>query len=398
MKRIAIVAAAALAGFAGCAKKEETPKLREPVQQQAVRGTRTALLSPTAVLEELEAVGTRRSRKSVVLSSKLMGTIKTLTVRVGDRVAAGQSIAVIEAADLVAQLSKAEAGAREADESLLELERAEAAAARGIEAAQANQALARSTFERFKTLAERGSISRQEFDEVEARLKVSSAETERAREMKNALTAKKSQILARRGQAVADGETVKANLAYAMISSPISGIVVAKPAEAGTLATPGAPLVVIEDEGQYRLEASVDETFLARVKKGDPVRVAIDALGGQELEGRVDELVPTSDSASRTLTVKVALSGQKGLRPGLFGRAFFRGGERQALLVPRAALVNKGQLTGVYVVDSARTVHFTLIRTGADFPAGVEVVSGLSGGETLLVDGLGSVVDGIRLE
>lgn len=397
MKRIAILLLAAVAAFAGCAKKEEA--LAPHATTQAVmKGTKSAVVSPSSVHDDYEAVGTIRSRYSVAVASKLMGTISGLTVRVGERVSAGQPLAHIEAADMVAQIQKAEAGMREATEGLVELERAEAAAGNAIKGAEANQAFATSTFERFKTLAERGSLSRQEFEEAEARYKGSLAETDRVREMKNALSAKRNQIMARRDQAAADAANVRAVMAYSQITAPISGIVVAKPAENGTLAMPGMPMLIIEDEGQYRLEASADESLLRRMKIGDSVKVRIDALGGKEIEGRIDEFVPTADAASRTVTVKIALGEQKGLRPGLFGRAIFGGEERKTLLIPRSALVERGQLVGVFVVDPSKIAQLRLVKVGREYDGKVEIVSGLDGGETIVVEGVALVADGSRLE
>lgn len=397
MKRLTVVVLAALLALTGCGKKEEGHTAPQP-PQIVVKGVKTLELAPSTVPDETQAVGTVRSRRTVSLSTKLMGRITALNVRIGDRVKAGQEIARIESSDLDAQLAKVAAAMKEADEALVELDRAEAAADNGIKAAEAQETLAKTTFDRFKTLADRGSLSRQEFDEAEARYKTAAAETERARETRKTISAKRGQIKARREQAEADGENVRSAQAYAVVTSPIAGIVTGKSAETGMLAAPGMPLAVIEDEDGYRLEAVVDESFLPRLKIGQEVTVAIEAQGDRKASGRIDELVPTADAATRTVTVKIALPSQAGLRPGLFGRAWFAGAEKKLLLVPAGALVERGQLTGVYTVDPQKNAKLTLVKTGASHNGRVEVVSGLSGGETIAVEGVDRMSDGCRLE
>lgn len=396
MKRSLIAALGLTLLLSGCAKEEA--HVSTAPTPPVVKGAKTLALAPTAVREEVEALGTVKSRQSVALSTKLMGKVAALGVKVGDRVKAGQEIARIEAAELDAQLAKARAGMREADEGYAELDRGEAAAANAIQGAEAQEALAKATFERFKTLAERGSLSRQEYDEAQARYKASAAETRRAKEMKNAIAAKRGQLAARREQAAADEANVKAVMTYAVVTAPISGIVVAKPAEVGMMAAPGMTLAVIEDEGRYRLEASVDESMVSKIKTGDVVTVRIEAVNAEFSGGRVDEVTPSADAASRTLTVKISLDDQAGLRPGLFGRVRFPGEERQALLLPKGALVERGQLTGVFVVDAQKTARFRLVKAGREYPGGIEVASGLSAGETIVSEGASLVSDGARLE
>jgi multidrug efflux pump subunit AcrA (membrane-fusion protein) len=396
MNRIVAWSLLALLTLPGCGKKEAPVPQAEPTP--SVRGARVEAISPSKVSEEIEAVGTIQSRERTVLSSKLTGTVVALHVRVGDRVGKGQVVAEIDAREAQAQLSKAQAGEREADAGLAELERADAAAEQGLKAAEVNRDLASATYDRFKSLTERGVISRQEYDDAEARYKAAVAQASQAENIWQSLAARKNLILARRDQARADIANTQAMLSYATVRSPIAGVVVDKPAEVGIVAAPGIPLVIVEDEGHYRLEASVEEKMLSRVRQGDPVRVRIDALGGEDFWGKVDEIVPAADPLSRTYIVKIVLEGLKGLRSGIFGRAMFQGEEKPSLLVPKTSLLDRGQLTGVYVVDTGNVAHFRIVKTGREYAGRMEVLSGISPGEKIVVEGMALVSDGSRLE
>src|SRR5262249_44808721 len=154
--------------------------------------------------------------------------------------------------------------------------------------------------------------------------------------------------------------------------------------EPGNLTAPGAPLLTIEREGAYRLEASVDESRFAFVKPGQSVEVALDALAlDRHAAARVSEIVPAVDAASRTYTVKIDLPSLPNLRCGMFGRAWFRVGTRKVVALPVKAMIERGQLQSVFVVEdgAART---RMVTTGRRWQDAVEVLSGLSEGEKVV--------------
>jgi RND family efflux transporter MFP subunit len=158
---------------------------------------------------------------------------------------------------------------------------------------------------------------------------------------------------------------------------------------------PGTPLMTVEEEGNYRLEVAAPEALLGRVKSGAPLRVSID--GGGEMAGRVAEVVPTIDPASRTFIVKVDIAA-RGLRSGMYGRASFPVGERQALLVPKGAVVERGALTSVWVVDSRNVARMRLVKRGRATGDRAEILAGLSAGEKVVTAGVEKVVDGAQIE
>jgi RND family efflux transporter MFP subunit len=134
------------------------------------------------------------------------------------------------------------------------------------------------------------------------------------------------------------------------------------------------------------------------IEQGQRVRVQLDATEKRDVEGRVVEISPAADPATRSYVVKIELPPGLNLRSGLFGRAFFRAGEREVLAVPRKAIVERGQLRGVYALDQANVTHFRLITTGTQEGDVVEVLSGLNRGERIVVEGVERVADGSRVE
>jgi RND family efflux transporter MFP subunit len=307
----------------------------------------------------------------------------------------------IDDREMKAQIDKSRAGLREAQFALEEVEKGLRAGEAEKKAADARLALAESTLERYKGLYERQSVSVQEFDEVRTKTTAARAEADQASERLQALVARKSQIVARIDQAKADAANAEVFLSYTKILSPIDGIVTAKPAEVGQMASPGTPILTVEDDSHYRLEVLVEESRIGRIHLGDPVRVSIDALGQKPMEGRVSEIVPSLDPASRSFIVKVDLQSPEAptvFRSGLFGKARFNTGTKKVLTVPLQSVLERGQLTFVYVVDPAKIARMRLIQTGKTYGDRVEVLSGLSEGDQVILEPLSAVKDGAAVE
>ncbi len=310
----------------------------------------------TTVPDWLEAVGTVRATQTSQVSSQVMGNILEIRAHEGDRVQSGQVLAVLDDAQSRSGTDQAAA--------------AVAAAEKEVSAADSDLALAGTTLERYQQLYDKKSVSPQEFDEIKARYQ--SAEARRD--------------MARAGQAQANAGLTRArtSLGYTRIRAPFTGIVTEKKADTGTLASPGMPIFTIEDTRSYRLEVTVDESELRLVRVGQASSVTIDALGNVLLPGKVVQIVPAADPASRSFLVKVELPTDVRLRSGLFGRARFSRGERSALLIPRTSLVERGQLQGVYVLDANQIAGLRYVTLGKSTQEQIEVLSGLQDGEKLV--------------
>jgi multidrug resistance efflux pump len=335
---------------------------------------------------------------TTVLSSKIMGTVTSLRAREGDRVRAGQLLIEIDNRDAAAQLQKANAGLRQTQEGLAEVEQSINAAKSSQSAADANRQLADSTFARYQALLERKSVSPQEFDEVRARQQVAVAEAARASDVLKMLAAKKQQIFAQIDQAKAEIANAQVYVSYARITSPINGVVTQKQIEIGSTAASGMPLLTIEDGSRYRLEAAVQESQLGKIRLGEKARLRIDALGADDLDGTVSEIVPAADPMSRSYVVKIELPARQSLRSGLYGTARFVSGQKQAILILQKAVVQRGQLISVFVVDDSGIARLRLIKLGKSYGESVEVLSGLSKGERIAVDGVAKISDGSRIQ
>ena len=142
---------------------------------------------------------------------------------------------------------------------------------------------------------------------AEAKNKQAAADVEQAAQNLSAAQSRKRQVQARIEQAKAELEAARVTLGYARVTAPFDGLVTARSAEVGDMASPGKPLVTLENAGRYRLEAELAEGQAARVKAGDAVGVRIDALGGREIEGKVAEVVPAALTERRTFNVKTEL-------------------------------------------------------------------------------------------
>ena len=396
MKRIWIISVIFLAFMMTfCGKKEEAV-IEKPA---AIQGVKVEMITLSLVEEEYEAVGTVRSKTTSVLSSKTAGNILAVHVREGDRVRIGRLLIEIDDRDTRAQLQKAQAGLREVQDGVEEIDQNIRAAESARDAAEAGRSLALATFNRYKALLEQKSVSPQEFDEVQAKLKIAEAEVDRAGRMLQALMAKRSQVLARMEQMKADITNAQVYVGYGRILSPMDGIVTSRQAEVGLLAAPGVPLLTLEDNSRYRLEVSVEDSMLGRVRPAMPVRVVIDALGPREFSSRVTEIVPASDPGSRSSTVKIDLFNEMGkvLRSGLFGKARFPVGQKQVLKVPQRAIMQRGQLVSVFVVDSSSILQLRLIKTGKPYGDQIEIISGINDGDRIVVEGLERVKEGDRV-
>jgi len=287
-----------------------------------------------------EVVGTVRARNVTAVSASVMGTVRALKVGLGSRVRAGDVLISLSAGEIEAKANQARAIFSQAS---LDMKRAEQ-----LKASQ--------------------SISSSQYDSAAAQFQVAEANLAEANVMQG----------------------------YTLIRAPISGVVTAKECNVGDLALPGKPLLVLESPGQLRLEASVPEAIAHFIHAGDDLTVRIDALG-RELSATVSEVSPSADPVSRTLLVKLDLPESPELRAGMFGRLMVRTGEAKAVLVPSSALVQRGQMETLFVVERG-VAHLRLVRSGRLRDGSVEVLAGIEPGETIVAEHPERLVDGQPVE
>ena len=307
----------------------------------------------------LPATGTVHARETAQISAQVMGRIEQVLVREGDTVRAGQTLVVLDGAALHASFAQAQAG-------VLAAQNEEAAA-------ESNANLAASTLVRYKQLEAEKSVSPQEMDEITRRAQAAQAELDAAR----------AQTEAARAQA----NGARTMLGYTRIEAPFAGIVTARMADPGTMAAPGVPLLEVDRAGALQLQVTVDESAIAAVQTEMRTQVTADGIP-EPLNGTVAEIVPAADPTSHSFLVKIdlPLSGQlpSQLRAGIFGSAEFSNGTRQAILVPRSAVVQRGALECAYVLDGQGIAQLRYVTLGAAHGDSVEVLSGIAVGERLV--------------
>jgi RND family efflux transporter MFP subunit len=347
--RVGPLIVATLLGLGSCSTEQQA---RVP-SAETVGDVSVVALKQTNVPDVLEAVGTVRAAQASDLASQMMGNIGEIRVHEGDRVHRGQVLAVIDDSQPRAAVDRATA--------------ADVAAQQQLVAADSDLALAESTLKRNQYLYEQKIVSQQEFDEVKARRQGNLARRD----------------IAKAGQAEARAALNQAmtSLDHTRIRAPFNGVITNRKADSGTLASPGMPIFTVEDTRLYQLEVAVNESDVRYARTGGQVSIGIEALGNPELKGKIVQIVPAADPASRAFLVKILLPTDTRLRSGLFGRAQFSRGKQQALLIPRSAVVERGQLQGVFVLDQNKVASLRYVTLGKFSGSEIEVLSGLQGGE-----------------
>lgn len=320
------------------------------VQRPVISGVKIEPVAVLTVDDIYEVTGTVRSNQTSLVASRVMGTVISLPVREGDFVQKGQLLLTIDERDASQRLQ---------------------ATNMSVEAAKQNQSLAEKTWQRYKKLHDEEVVSQQEMDRVDTQKKLADAEYNRVR-------------------ALADEAATY--LSFTKVTAPAAGRITEKRIEAGSMATPGMPLLVLEGGGSSYIEVSIDAGIGPAVKTGMPVEAEVDTMP-RPLAGIIKEVFPAVDPASRTFTAKIGFKNANP-RSGLFARVRIPIGKKEAVIVPEQAVVRKGQLTGVYAVDDQGLVTYRLVRTGKSFAAGTEILSGLKARDRIVTSGIEKVIDG----
>jgi len=378
MNRFLALAISLLMTTAACSRQHSH---RSTSDRQTATVVQVETVAASQITDTYRASGTVHAHQVADISAKIAANIVEVRVHAGDHVLAGQVLVLLDRRELEANLRRAEAAHMESESAVNETENA-------IASARASVELARITHKRFQDLIAKASISQQEFDESQARLSNAEAALEMAR-------SKRRQVEARRSQADAEVTAARVAQGYATLTAPFAGLVTERKADPGSLATPGAPLLVVEREGNLRLEASIDESRLSLAQVGDQVEVEINGLN-RIVTGRVGEILPSIDPVTRTLTAKIDLPKIEGLRSGMFGRADFAAGKREALLVPQTAVLERGQIRLVHVVEGD-TARLRLVTLGEARGDSREILSGLSVGERIVMAPPPLLADGGRV-
>lgn len=326
---------------AGCGSKEEPPAPAISAVPPTTIQAALVEVTTSQVPVRVEVTGQVAAVYQATLSSRIQGTIDKLLAREGTQVSKGQILVELDNRDVRADLARASA----------EVENAKA------------------QLDRMRALYDRDAVSKQEMENATRTYKV----------------------------AEASRKAVLAQLSYTVVKAPFDGVITEKKVEAGELASPGQPLLRMEDPRQLRLEATVAEGDLRSVSRGDRIPIVIDALAPQALIGVVSQILPAGDPQTHTFLVKMDLPPTPGLKSGMFGRLRLDKGTSETILLPASALVERGELTSVFVVGSDQIARLRWIKAGRRFDKQVEILSGMNVGERVLLDGARGV-DGVPVQ
>src|SRR5215468_2460516 len=332
----AAAALAVLSLVSACAAKS-APRDRPAAAPATIRVGR-AERSPQVVVTEV--VGTVRATRSATIAPLLGGTVAEVRVGLGSAVRPGDILVRLTAHDVEARLEQTR-----------------------VMSAQAERDRSRAIL-----LKEQGAISVAQFEAA-----VSQWSVARARQAEAGSVAERT-----------------------VIRAPFGGVITAKLANVGDTALPGQPLLVIETPSALRFEAQVPERTGEHLAVGDHLPVRLDGMDA-DLVGQIAEIRPAADDATRTRLFKIDLPDTPGLRSGRFGRVLIAFGQSIAVTVPPEAVVRRGQLETVFVVDSG-VARLRLVRSGRERGDRLEISSGLSGGETVALSVTAELVDGQRVE
>jgi multidrug efflux pump subunit AcrA (membrane-fusion protein) len=393
------LAGAALAVLlAGCGeKKEERAAVSRPGEADVASGIVLAIVAAETVPTVRELAGSVQAAAVSQVSARIMAQALSVLATEGDVVKKGQLLVRLDDRELRAKVLQAEAGVRQAEAGLQQAAAGRRQAEAGLHQAEAQRELASATHERYRALLEGRAVSRQEYEQIAAQERMARgavAQAEGAVAQAEGAVAQAESGMAQAASAVEEARTW---LAFAEVHAPAAGRVIARRIDAGSMATPGAPLFAIEQEGRLRLELPADSSLSASVVKGTPLAVSVEAAGFTGTAS-VTDVVSASDPVSRTFLVKADLPAHPGLRSGQFARVTLGLGTREAVTIPEAALVRRGQLDGVFVVEAGERLAYRIVQAGRETsPGRREILSGLSAGERIAVSGVERATDGSRV-
>lgn len=363
---VGLVVLAAAAIFAVVAVPR-LPWIAPEIEAATVR-----VLTPGEASQVLTATGYTYARERASVGAKIIGRVERLLVDEGDRVRRGDTIAVLDSDDLVAELQQRRAALLEARANLADAQRQES---------------------RFARLLAEKAIAQAEYDAEATRLEVMEAHV---------------------AVAEANLANARARLQYAVIRAPIPGVVIERRIEVGEMVAPGGfttqqatgAIVRIANPESLEVEADINESYISRLSLGQPSVIRVDAVPGREYRGRLRQIVPTADRQRAVVQVKVTIDDRDDrLLPDMSCNVTFLEEESQAestavggpmVVAPQASVLQDADGSHVYVLVDDR-VRRIAVELGEEVGDDVEIRSGLSGGERVAVTGFAGLEDGRRV-
>lgn len=335
-----------------------------------VQQVQTDFVSAGRINEKIALTGTLRPKETVDVNPRVAGRLLKINVEIGQPVARGALLGVIEDDEITQQIERSKASIAVVEASIAQRE--------------AELQNAKVELERKRKLVEEGILSRLELDGLETRVRVAQSQLEFTRAQRRQSEAELRELNIRKGQT--------------RVYAPISGIVARRQVDTGAMVSSATPLVTIVSVSPMVIVATVSETDIPRIRRGAVVSVTIDSLPEQEFTGRVMRIVPLLDAQTRNGQVEIEIPNRNNLLKGeMFARIELNlGSARDTILLPRDALVYRGDQPGVYTIEKD-AAKFLPVATGLTQADKVEVLSGLKVGDLVVTRGSNTIKEGDRV-
>jgi multidrug efflux pump subunit AcrA (membrane-fusion protein) len=391
-----------------------TKSAADPASEQVtpVVSVKVAKAEKREIASEITALGTVFPQEQAQVSSKISAQIRKMPLLKNRVVHAGEVIASLESRDLESQRGEAVAALGETRASARGVEtgtipQTNAQDQKALRDAQAATSNARAVYDRRLALFQKDGISKKDVET--SKLDLSKAEGDlRLAEQTITLRAAinlndRAQAAARVNQATQRLGSVDTQLSYATVRAPFSGVVTEQTLYEGSFVTAGAPLVTIANINQVIVKAQFADTVSAELKTGDPVEVTPTDTPGDPMHGQISLISRALDPTNRTVEVWVTLANDAGrLRAnGSVHVTVSTNAKDQAIVVPASAVTldaTSADEGTVMVVDALNVAHETKVKVGIRAGDQIEIVSGLEGGETVVIEGNYALPDGTRVE
>jgi RND family efflux transporter MFP subunit len=357
--------------FAGCSQdkisgNEEIKDNAETISYEA----QTVSAKVVELYENYEAVGTIRPKTEARIDSQIQAQVVKVKVGSGDRVKKGDVLALLDDRSLKAKLSQANSNLKSAYSS-------QSQAKQDVVSAEAVFENAKSDYERIKKYYDSKAATKRDFEQAKSSYLQAKAGLASAKE---ALDSSDSFINAAKEQ-VREAEVA---FDYTKITAPETGEILKKMVDEGDLALPGKPLFILQTSGALTAEVYVREGLVSTLKKGQSVEIFVESAGKKTF-GIIEEIVPYADPETRTFLIKASIDDLKDLYPGMYAKLLIPINKRRAVVIPKKAVIEVGQLKMVNVFENNRFIRI-YVKTGADTEEGIEILGGLNENDRVVVN------------
>jgi RND family efflux transporter MFP subunit len=374
-KRAAAIAlaAATVLVLAGCTAKGSATK----------DSFRTEKISVGQIVREITITGVLAPNTTVNVYPKLSGLVKELPVDVGNKVAAGQLVALIDVKELAAQLGVADA-------SIATVRDQAAQAKVAIQTAQLNLDLAQKDYDRSSALFDSKVVTQSQIDDAKAKLDLAKAALDNAQHQYQTVSGSSL------GQAQAQSNLIRVQISNSEIASPITGTVTNRNINLGELCTPSTALMTIADTVNLRLHGTLSQNDILVIKEGIKVRVSVDGMAGPGYEGVIAQIGPVAAATGQYFPVEIRVGNDGRLLAGMTAKASLSVSSAEGPLVPLAAIEQLGADTVAFVIEDGRASERKLTLGPRD-AAQALVLSGLAQGDIVATSGVAALQDGAEV-